>query len=340
MRVRCYQSFACLNITFLIQTLFFSFLVFTSCGPRAHARNSNGAGQENLGIYEPEDIMPSPPGKLKDKRWEDPSPDKVVAMPTAFMQDKGTMNVDFTTFVPGFFSPGVFNFIDVSYGVTKNFEVRGSMLVPIYYIGFGFYPKFGIQLNKYVRIGYMLDLAVVKPYNAIAQWEYEGCFVEYNSGADNVDLCQPWFIYGGAPLILTIGTKDYHVNLSTHVVNYKGLTYECMTSSYLDPCGELPNQLFIIESAGISLKIWRTFKINIEFLYMFNYISEPHWSRETGMRHEIVLTAGFKIFGKRIYTDFNFIMPVATRSSERFGQDEWEFGFALYPFVSFGFHHP
>jgi hypothetical protein len=119
------------------------------------------------GLAGQEQGAPEPARKKTDWPWQDPAPGKVVASQTAFVQEKGTFNFNFsTTTLLDFYD--VLNIFDVTYGVTRDFEIRASTIVPYYlFLGVGIFPKYSIQLSEYFRMGYMLDFSVVKQYYAV-----------------------------------------------------------------------------------------------------------------------------------------------------------------------------
>jgi len=305
------------------------FIIFNlTCSSFALGSKKKEREYKNNTVPESEQKNKLSPQKGTNWPWEDPSPNRVIASPTAFVQEKGTFNFNLLTSTLLDFFPFL-NIFNVSYGITRNFEIRVNTIVPIYvdpiiYIGLGIYPKFSFQLGKYFRIGYMIDFGVVK------QYFLDGCTTE-----EGANMCQTQLIYGGAPLIITIGSKNYYVNLSMHVINYKGYTDNCIFDPDGDVCDKyLHNQLFVIPSIGASIRISKRLKFNLELIYLFKYdITKPN--DYTHMKHTILPMCGVKIVGKRFYGEINIIINIAK------GNEGWGFFYPpVLPLFSFGFIYP
>jgi hypothetical protein len=165
--------------------------------------------------------------------WQDPAPTKIIVSATAYTLPKKRLSLNFSTAGVLGISPFVFNFLDVSYGITKYLELNVSAYLPIFYLGFGVNPKFGFSISKYVQIGFMPSVIFV--------WDY----MDQTSGPST------WTIYGGAPIILSFGNSNYFVNLSLHVHGSYMPEGYCLYST--DDCTEtVSNHLILLPSIGAS----------------------------------------------------------------------------------------
>jgi hypothetical protein len=239
-----------------------------------------------------------PHGKKKSWTWEDPSPGRIIASQTAFTQKKGTFDFQFSTLFIPFISPVVFNFFDATYGILENLELRIGTIIPIQYVGAGVFPKFSIPLGRYVRIGYMIDFSVFKRYSI----SKEDC-----SNENNVDICQPQLVYGGSPLILTIGGKNHNINLSLHVIDYRGNSEECEFDIEGDICTEyLHNQIMVIASVGVSFRVAKWVKLAFEFWYVNKHdITLP--TETYAQSHYFWPMIGLKIIGRTFHGELSII---------------------------------
>ena len=263
--------------------------------------------------------------------WKDPSPGRLIASPTAFLQKKGTLSFNFSTFLSISTSPVGFHFFDVTYGINENFDIQGGIIFPLYYLGFGLYPKFSMPLGKYVRVGLIMDLAVVMPYNPVGAYEFVGC----EEPEEHVNYCRPWFIVGGAPFILTVGSVDYHLNLSTHVLFYRGVDDNCATDVDFDVCSNrLHHHIISVSSFGVSVRIAKGLKLNVEVLYVFKHnFTDPLLF--TVMRHLIFPMIGLKIIGKKFHGSINLVGIILN------GTQGWgSYLHYVFPLFSFGFIYP
>jgi hypothetical protein len=248
--------------------------------------------------------------KGKKWPWTDPANGKLIASPTAFLNEKGSFGFNFSNYVfwPNF--PYLFNFFDFSYGITGNFEISSNMILPIGFLGFGLYPKAGFVFGKYVRLGFMADFGF--------SWRI------------NDDVT--WIIAGGSPLLLTIGNEDYHMNLSIHFLLFRGYRDTCTFGE--DHCLEeegIANHFLVFSSIGAGIRIVKHLKFTFDFLY----IAAPKWEQ---LRHIFIPMAGLKVLGRKWYFAINAILQFAYGDGQG-SHHKWS-GLLALPMISFGWVYP
>jgi hypothetical protein len=244
----------------------------------------------------------------KEEKWpfEDPSISRVIASPTAFIHEKGTFGFDFSTYAiwPAF--PIFYNFFDFSYTIRNWFEISANMYLPIGYLGFGFYPKIGFDLGGYVRMGFMVDFGIVWPYI--------------------ISIPDVWLIAGGAPLLFTIGNKDYHLNVTAHFLYYRGYREDCFFEEDCRDDEGVGDYFLIFSSVGAGIRVGKHIKLTVDLLYVYAH-------RWVSLIHNFMPMMGLKILGRKWHLGINLMVQFG------YGVDGW-WTPRPYPMISFGWVYP
>jgi len=231
-----------------------------------------------------------PPGKefsLKPKgAGSDLDPSRAVYAPTAFTRPKGRFT--FASFDIG-------NIV-MSYGAASNIDVTIGMALPAAQLTFMVMPKFAFQLHPKVRMAVTLDFGLAWPYFMMAGDSHEGMV---------------GFVYGGAPLVLTIGSEDRFLNISCHLQGVSGVFWhedEIYDNGHYRTHKDVSSEthFVIFPDVGGSVKVHKNVKLNLEVWTIatpssdFEGLSGRFWG----------VMYGARFFGRRIFVDLHFVYTI------------------------------
>jgi hypothetical protein len=209
----------------------------------------------------------------------DPDSSRVVYLQSAFPRGKGRFN--FTSFWAGH--------MKMAYGLTDHVDLTFSTCLPIMIWGLGIFPKFSFELHEKVRMAIKLDFGLGYPY--------------FIFGSRSVGL-----MYGGAPVILTVGTEDFFFNFSLHLHGMSFFEHNDYISESSDET-DISHLFVITPGIGASIRIARMLKFNLEVLGHFVPLHDR--GRDETLSGKIwTVMYGFRIFKGRFYGDVSFVIPV------------------------------
>jgi hypothetical protein len=146
------------------------------------------------------------------------------------------------------------------------------------------------------------------------------------------------FLYGGAPVILTLGSEDFNVTLSVHL---DGITH---ADTWMDDGTryvDTNSYFFIVPDVGASFRVARHVKLHVELWSMLS--TKGDW-KEIGFNGRTWgIASGCRIFWDKFYLDVSAVALVMPDWTRTWGGDEHE---AFYvedmipgvgPMISFGF---
>jgi len=209
----------------------------------------------------------------------DPDSSRVVYLQSAFPRGRGRFN--FMTLWGGH--------LKLAYGFTDSIDMTFSTCLPIMIWGLGLFPKFSFELHEKVRLAVKLDFGVGYPY--------------FIFGPRSVGL-----MYGGAPVILTLGTEDFYFNFSVHL---HGMSFFMRDDWTAESSGEteISNLFVITPGIGASIRLAGMLKFNLEVMGFFIPLYDR--GRDETLSGKVwTVMYGFRIFKGRFYGDVCFVLPV------------------------------
>jgi hypothetical protein len=244
--------------------------------------------------------------KEKPLRLKDPGAGRMTFVQTAFQPGKGSLEFRFT-------DGSIFS---LTYGITDNVSITLNSVTPLGFWGLGVYPKVSFRLAPGVRLGFVANVGFL--------W----IFMEGLAGA---------FLYGGAPVILTLGSEDYQVTLSLHL---EGLTDASRWKEGGTWHDDIESYFFIVPDIGASFKVARYVKLHVELWSMLS--TKGDWKKHGFNGRIWGIASGCRFFWEKFYIDLSAVVMVLPffpeMAHEEDGAEYIEELFAgAGPMISFGF---
>jgi hypothetical protein len=192
-------------------------------------------------------------------------------------------------------------------GITDNVSITFHSVTPLGFWGIGVYPKVSFKLAPGVRFGFVFNVGFLSVFAF--------------GTASGV-------MYGGAPVILTLGSEDHNVTLSLHLEGVSGTTNDSL--------------FFIVPDVGASFKIARHVKLHAELWSMLS--TKGDWKTHGFNGRTWGVALGCRIFWDDFYIDISTVALVIPDWVETWGGNEDdEVGYIEElvpgggPMISFGF---
>ena len=219
---------------------------------------------------------PAGQSRTEKKRYtlRDPDPSRMILSSTAFPLEKGRFQC--TVHDLGFWM--------FKYNPSENITLQFNTLIPFVWILLNPSIKITGEISPHVRAGFLGDF-----YYLITYIEYPENYMVY---------------YGGGP-ILTIGSRDYFINLAS-------LFYGAYTHTWGDdtePYGW--NDYLALAEIGTGLRLFHRISFRAEYIFVI-----PKERKKVGHSTlsdfigDSIFMYGFRYFGGSIFGELNLLLPI------------------------------